>query len=777
MWRDLKYALRSLRKSRSLAAVGILSLALGIGANLTVYSIVRELVFDDITAERPDRLAYINADVPYSFFRDLRHARVFQDLAWYRSVSPWNWRNGAQSEIAWTIRSSANFFDVLSVTPFAGRLYSQSDEGHDLAVVSYSFWRKRLGADPAAIGGSLRLNGRTYTIAAILPRDYRSIYGNAFSPQVYVLTAADSGRFLAFGRLLPGHSVADTRQSLLAAATALGGAEAGRRIANLYPIGGFAGHAAREGDPYFRFLMALYAVAAMLALIACSNVAGILLARSAGRRREIAIRKAIGAGRLRIVGHLLAEGCLLVAAATALGYVLHIAMVSRLRLLTYPGAYAQPFEFHFEMDADLLVYAAGLAFAALIVSSLLPALRGAGADVALAMRQTEPAFSMRRWSLRSGFVALQMALSVVLLVLGVFFTAGFLRMNFADPGFDIAHTIFAGVQPIGGRHLGEEYFTWRAWLLGAVRAVPGVAAASSVSVIPLSGELARLPLRREGEATSRLEAYRTGVGDQYFTTFAIPILRGRDFETRDRTRRPIPTIINRALARELFGAEDPVGRRIVQGRESGELLEVMGVCGDTRVRTLAENDPPAFYTPGFDTGLVVRVAGNPAAWIEPLRHALASVDPDAALDVRTMSQATEGAIWPMRVAFVLVASLSGLGLALALVGLHASVSYSAGRRIREMGVRVSLGATPARIVWIFLRDSLAVLLCGGAAGLIFAIAAIRPVASLAPDGVNPWSPAMFIGVLVLLLASGAGAAYLPARRAAKLDPSIALREE
>ena len=778
MWKDIYCAIRSLGKSRSLAAVGVLSLALGIGANISVYSIVRELVFDDITAQGPKRLAYINADVPYSLYRDLRDTGVFQDLAWYHSVSIWNWRNGAQSETAWTIRSSANFFDLLGVTAFAGRLYSQSDEGHDLAVVSYSFWRKRLGADPATIGAVLRLNGRIYTITGILPRDYRSIYGNAFSPQVYVLAAPDSGRLLVFGRLRPSRSVAETRQSLLAAATALGGAELGRRIANLYPIGGFAGHAAREGDPYFLFLMALYAVAAMLTLIACSNLAGLLLTRSAGRRREIAIRKAIGAGRLRIIGHLLVEGCVLVFAGAVLGSFLHTAIVGRLRHLTYPGAYAQPFEFHFETDAGLLIYSAAVAFAALVVSSLLPALRGAAADVALAMRQSEPAFSVRRWNLRSGFVALQMALSVVLLALGVFFTRGFLRMNAADPGFDIAHTIFAGLQPIGGKHAGEDYFTWRTDLLRAARTIPGVAAASSTSIIPLSGELPRAALRREGEPPSSWrEAYRTGVGDQYFATFAIPILRGRDFEPRDRTRRPAAAIINRTLARELFGADDPVGQHLVLERDGGELLEIIGVCGDTHVRTLAENNPPAFYTPGFDTGLVVRVASNPALWIEPLRHALAAVDADAALDIRTMRDATEGAIWPMRMATILLASLSGLGLTLALVGLHASVSYSAGRRIREMGIRVALGATPARIVWISLRDSLAVLLCGGITGIILAVAAIRPVASLAPDGVNPWSPAMFTAVLLLLLASGAAAAYLPARRAAKLDPCIALREE
>lgn len=778
IWRDLHYAVRSLRKSPSLAAVGVLSIALGIGVNITAFSVVRELVFDDVTAQHPDRLAYINADVSLPLYRDLRRAGIFQDLACLHTVTVWNWRNGGHSEIAWTIRSSANFFDVLGVTPFAGRLYTQSDEGRDLAVVSYSFWRKRLGGDPAVIGRHLQLNGRIYTITGVLDRNYGSIYGSDFAPQVYVPAAPDSGRFLVFGRLLAGHSAAATRESLRAAVTALGGAELGRRIANLYPVGGFARHTAASGDPVFPVLMALYAVAGMLALIACANAAGLLLARSLARRREIAIRKAIGAGRWRIVRHLLAEGSVIAGAGTVLGFLLHTAIAARLRLLTYPGAYGQPYEFHFETDAGLILYAAAIGAAALLLSSLVPALRGASGDLSLAIRPTAPPPSIRFWSMRSGFVGIQMALSVVLLALGVFFTRGFLHMGAAEPGFDIAHTLFAGAQPVRGAHAGEDYFTWREELLRAVRAVPGVASASSTTIIPLSGELQRIAVRRDDAPSSPVrEAYRTGVGDQYFTTLAIPILRGRDFESRDRTRAPQPTIVNRALARELFGADDPVGRRLVMSPDRGEVLEVIGVCGNTRVRTLAEDDPPAFYVPGFDTGLVVRVAGDPALWIEPLRRALGAADPDAALDIRTMRDATAGAIWPIRMASVLLASLSGLGLSLALVGLYASVSDATGRRTREMGIRVALGATPARIVWVCVRDSVAVLLCGGTAGTILAIAAIRPVARLAPAGVNPWSPIMFASVLVTLLASGAAAAYLPARRAAKLDPSSALREE
>jgi putative ABC transport system permease protein len=770
-------SLRVLRKSPGLAAVAIGSLALGIGANVTVYSIVRELVLDDVTAVHPERLTYINADIPYPLYRDLRHTGVFQELASYHFVSPWNWRHDGRRELAWTIAASANFFDVLGARPYAGRLYSESDEGRDVAVISYPFWHKRLASDPASIGKTLQLNDRVYTIIGILPSDYRSIYGNDFSPQVYVLAVPGQGRFLVFGRMRPGVSSEGTRQALVAAGTALGGAELGRRLGTLYPVSGFAAHAARTGDPYFLFLMALYGIAAMLALIACSNVAGLLLARSISRQHEIAIRKALGASRFQLVRHLLAEGAVLAAAGAAAGYALHMIVAGRLRLLSYPGAYGQPFEFHFEPDRGLLLYASLTALAALLVSSLLPALRSSRADLSLVMKQREPGFSLRRWNLRNAFLALQMVLSMVLLTVGVLFTRGFLHLVRTDPGFDVAHTLFAGVQPVRGQHQGDDYFLWREKLLRDLRSVPGVIAASSTTVIPLSGEVARPPLRREGEpfAAAR-EIYMTGVGDRYFTTFHIPILRGRDFESSDRTRKPIPAVINRTLASQLFGAGDPVGRRLVMGRDKEDLLEVIGVAAGTRIRTLGEDSPAAFFVPGFDTGLVARISGDSSQWVEPLRRALAASDSSVALDIRTMRECTIGAIWPMRTAAALVSSLSALGLLLTLIGLYASVSYSVSRRTREMGIRAALGASGKRIVWTALRDTLLLQAAAAAAGLLFAIAVVRPLAPLMPDGLRPWNPWMFAGIVFLLLSSGAAAAYLPARRAAAIDPAVSLRE-
>jgi ABC-type antimicrobial peptide transport system permease subunit len=268
-----------------------------------------------------------------------------------------------------------------------------------------------------------------------------------------------------------------------------------------------------------------------------------------------------------------------------------------------------------------------------------------------------------------------------------------------------------------------------------------------------------------------------GVGEKYCTTLGISILRGRDFEIADRGRKPIPIIVNRTLAREFFPYADPIGGHLLMGREKEDLLEIVGVAADSKMRTLGEGSSPAFFEPDFNTQLLVRVAGNSAQWIEPVRSALAAVDLTAALDVRPMERAVAGALFPMRVASVFVGSLSGLGLALALVGLYGSVSYAVGRRTREMGIRAALGASRGRIVWAALRDGVGVLICGAMVGIPLAVSAIRPLADLIPDGVNPWDLAWFSAVTLLLLATGCAAAWVPARRAARVDPSIALRQE
>jgi putative ABC transport system permease protein len=775
---DIAHAARGLRKSPALAVIAIASLALGIGANVTIYSVAREMILDDLSARQPDRLARVDAAIGYPSYRDLRRAGVFQDLAFETGLGDLNWNTGTRNEHVWQISTSANFFDVLGVGAALGHLYSQSDEGRQVAVVSYGFWRKRLRSDPNIVGYALQFNGRLYTLLGVLPRDYRSIFGHGVSPEVYRLARTDSLNCHLFGRLRDGLTREQARQALVAAAVTIGGRDFAQQISILRPMAGLAAHAASAGDDrrYFLFFVTLLGTALMLAMIACFNVAGLLLARAVSRQRELAIRKALGANRLQLARHLLAEGLVLVVLGTGAGLIVDAFLRHWLSYVRWPSAYDLPFEFHFQNDRGLFLYAFAAAVAALVVSSLLPSFPGSNADLGLAMKQGEPAFSIRRWNLRNVFVAIQLALSMVLLMLSGVFLRGFLQVVAVNPGFDVSHTVIALLY--SQEHRGQNGWSWRNGVVRRVREVPGVLGVTSIGTLPFMGELPQNPVRRDGDPlSSARDAYSVGAGEQFCKVLGIPILRGRDFEVADRLRQPVPALVNRTLARQLFGDADPVGAQLLVGRENQQVLEIIGVTADIRMRTLGEEHAPVFFTPFTDSQLLVRVAGDSSEWIKPLSAVLREVDTVSAIDVRPLSDATAGAIFPMRVATGFIGSLSALGLLLVLTGLYSSVSYATRRRTREMAIRSALGAPRSTILWTAIRDGIAVVACGMVLGLPLAIAAIRPLTGILPDGLNPWDPFMFSAVGLLLLATGAGAAFLPARFATHIDPSFTLREE
>ena len=768
-------ATRFVRANGGLAAVAIGSLALGLGGNVTVYSVAREMILDDLSATHPERLVRTGASLTFRQWRELRQAGVFEDAAFYRGLGTPAWRTGDHSEIAWRIETSPNFFDVLGVRAAMGRLFTTRDDGRAV-VASYAFWRRRLGGDPHAVGRPIELNGRLYELAGVLPEDYRSVYGLSVSPELYVQTPLgqpEQASAIVFARLRPGQSREAARGTLSAAASRMWGAETAGRVAVLRPMAGFAAHMVVEGDGFYRFFVALLAVAGMLAFIACANLAGLLLARGLSRQREIAIRKALGAGRWQVMRPQLIEAAWLIGAGAGCGLLLHLALSAQLRGVRFPSAYGVPFEFHFRTDAGLLLYAVGLAVAALAIAAMGALLRGSDAEIGLALKQGEPAFSARQWNARSVFVALQMALAVMLLALGALFTRSFVHVATADLGFDAAHILMAGVQPLPG----SAAAGYRERLLRRIEAVPGVVAASSVNVRPLAGEMPKMAVRREGDSSRAREVYVVGAGERYCVTMGSAILRGRDFRAGDSTLRPRPAILNRRLAHELFGDGDPVGQQVRIGRENAELLEVVGVVADARLRSIGEDRAAAVYVPDFGLGLMVRLSGEAERWAAPVRQAMAEVDRTAALDVRPMGDAVAGGMFPMRIAAALGGSLSVAGLLLAMVGLYAAVAHAVGRRTREMGIRAALGATRARIVWTAMSGGMTVLAIGAAVGLAVAMALIRPLVGIVPDGVNPWDARQFASVAALLLATGAAAAAAPARRAARVDAAMALRQD
>jgi putative ABC transport system permease protein len=603
--RDLRHALRGLRHSPSFAVIAISSLSLGISVNVTVYSIVREMILYDLSARQPDRLVRIGSVISYAQYRDLNHAGIFQGLAFDTGLGNSDWDAGGHREIVWEMTTSANFFDVLGVAGSVGRLYSQSDEGNQLAVVSHGLWRERLRSDPGVVGHPLKIGGGLYTVVGVLPRDYRSIMRHGISPELYLLAIGGQGRCQPFGRLRSGFTRDQARQALFAAARNIGGEDFAKRVSLLRPMAGWAANADTVGDDrrFFLFFAVLYGTAVLLVAIGCLNVAGLALARGVTRQRELAIRRALGANRFQVARQLLAEGLVIVASGLAVGLILDAFLRNRLSYVRWPSAYNLPFEFHFPSDRGLFLYAAATALAALLVSALLPAWRHSNADIGLATRQTEPAFSVRRWNLRSGFVLLQVILSTMLLMLGVLFCRIFWQTAGVDPGFDVVHTVMATVwRPHGSRLSEQNAWSWRDQVVRRLKEVPGVTGVTSIGTLPFMGELPRNQIRRKDDplAAAR-EAYSVGAGEQFCKVLGIPVLAGRDLDIADRTRTPVPALVNQTLARRLFGDADPVGAELLVGREHERALQVVGVIGDTRMQTLGEDHAPMFFTPYEDT--------------------------------------------------------------------------------------------------------------------------------------------------------------------------------
>jgi predicted permease len=373
---------------------------------------------------------------------------------------------------------------------------------------------------------------------------------------------------------------------------------------------------------------------------------------------------------------------------------------------------------------------------------------------------------------------MQIVLSIVLLTMGGLFTRSLLHLVETGAGFDVDHTLIAAAHTLPGRYAGERSWDFRQQVLHRVEAVPGVVAVTSAGILPLMGELPDASLRREDEPLSELRhVYAIGAGENYCAALGIPILRGRDFAITDRERKPVPVIVNRTLAREFFADGDPIGRYLVTGPSQEERLQVVGVAADSRMRTLGEAGAPVFFKPDFNGQFLVRVSGSPGNWIGLLRSALAEADRTAAVDVRPLAEAAAGALFPLRVATGFIGSFSVLGVALSLVGLYGSVSYAVGRRTREFGIRAALGATRSSLVRTAVRDGIAILMCGAAIGVPLSVLAIRPLTDLIPDGVDPWTPAPFLGTALLLFATGLVASWIPARRAARTEPSLALRQD
>jgi predicted permease len=778
---DLRYALRAFRRNPSFAATAVFCLALGVGANTTMFSIAMEVLFSRPSCRDARSLVQVQVGgagfCDMKRYRFLRDARLFDGLAGMNIGIVANWRSGEASYRLAGTRVTDNFFEVAGIPLAFGRGILRGERA--TAVLSDGFWRRKLAADPNVLGRVLVLDGSPYTVVGVLPPNHRTLIGFGFAPDLYLPT--DSIECQLYARLPQGMSRQEAFAKAEAGARELDRVlpDAGRKWARGVALAGVDGlerlrqqsELAPVALTAAAFLAMLVMMTGLVLLIACANVSSLLLARAVSRARELAIRRALGGSRGRLVRQLLGETLLVAACGTAAGLALNIWLTRTLSTLPLPVPWI---EFHIRPDWRLLAYSTAVSFVATLAAGLAPALKGSRGDLGETLKQP------RRWTLRNALVAGQVAVSIVLLSAGLLFYRNLLRASALDLGFDSMHTVWASFRVAGVTP--ERFHSLADAALERLKALPAVETASFARMAPMTSIFVRNEnLRPEGTAhPAQLEYNFNGVGPEYFRVMGIRILEGRAFQDSDRAGAAQVVILNEALAKRLFGAANPLGRtiRFADAREA----RVIGIARNSRYSIL--QNPLALYgSYAQDRGLpdfanfVVRARGNPEAAARAVSAALTDVDATASVTSRSMRDAVRFMLLPSQVAAGVLGLAALLGLTLASIGLYGVLLYAFSRRTPEIGIRMALGAGPASVVRLIAGESARLAGAGLALGLALSLAAVRPLSAFLVPEVRAVDPASFLLVALGLAVVAALATVSPAMRATRVDPALALKHE
>ena len=819
LWSDLRLAARSMVKSPGFASVAILSLALGIGANTTIFSLLNALLLRPLPGREPERLATVYTSdysgplygaSSYPDYLDFRsQSEVFDGLAAY-TIQPLVLSDAGESRRGLAQLVSGNFFDVLGVKAAYGRPVLAAEETpgqHPIAVLSDSAWRSRFGASPAVVGRPIALNGRPYMVVGVAPAGFTGLF-RGVSVDVFVPLAmrtaltgealdqrGDRGLML-IGRLRPGTRIEDARANLALIGRQLHASHREtwtNRLGEPRIVSVLPEEASRllpqTRGPISAFLALLLGAVGLVLLLACSNVANLLLARANARRREIALRVALGARRFPLVRQLLTESLLLAGAAGVLGVAL---AAWSLRLIL---AFRPPLPFSLalglELDPRVLLFALLVSLATGIVFGLVPALRASRSDPIEALKAGAPgSFARRGFALGDGLVIAQVAGSLVLLIGAGLSLRSLSRAEAIDPGFDpngvLVFSIDLGAQGYDAAR-GQALYAELQERLGRA---PGVESASLASVLPLSLGGERRGLRIEGYTPGPgedMEVHSTFVGPGYFETLRTSLARGRGFAPTDARGAAPVVIVNEAFVRRYWPGRDGLGERLIVSWRVGDHfedlpLEVVGVARDGKYTSLGERPLPFVFYPHRQLyreqmSVVVRATGDPAALVPVARREVAALDPSLPVyDVKTLAAHLGTALFPVRVAATLLGLTGALAVLLAAIGLYGVLAYAVTLRTREIGVRVALGARRADVLSLVVGRGLRLAGLGLASGLVIAFGVTRFLSFLL-YGISPLDPPTFASLSALLIGVAIAAAWVPARRAARLDPIVALREE
>ncbi len=793
---DVRLSFRTLVKNPGFTAVAVATLALGIGVNATVFTVTNAVLFKGFPlVERNDRLLYItpkesNCCVSYPDFLDYRaQARSFEEMAIVHGVSKSLSDDNGFPENLDVTEASAGTFHVVGQRPIIGRDFAPADETNGaapVAMLNYTFWERRYGKDPSIIGRTVRLNGTPTTVIGVMPRGFSFPQKlELWVPLVQtpkVMQRENRDTWMAIGRMAQGVTVESAQAEM---------DTIGKRLAIAYPLSNRDIHPLVQkfheffiGPNATLLYGSMWSAVGFVLLIACANLANLMLARASAREKEIAVRLALGASRGRLIRQLLSESLLLAVAGATAGILL--ARVLSGVLVAMISTQSDTMFLDLAPDYRVLGFTAGLAVLTCILFGLAPALRATKSSPASAMRASGRGLTANRerFGLRRILVVTQVALSLVLLVGALLFTGSLRNLMSVDAGFRQDGIL---VTDLGFESLKipqERRIEYRRQLLDKVRSIPGVISAANNQITPLSGSGWNQTIFIDGKKKGGSSLNRVTPG--YFATLGMPLVAGRDFDNHDAANGVQVAIVNEAFAKKYFDGANPVGKTFGFEGDKGEVppvFEIVGMVKNSKYYELREDFKPVGFFPdtqdkgpGQYANILIRADIPLTALVAAVKRSVAEVSPDIDIEFHPFKTQIMNGLLRERLMATLSGFFGALAALLAVIGLYGVISYMVARRTNEIGIRMALGADPGGIVRLILREALLLLGIGLIAGAGLALAAARTAASML-FGLKPYDPATLAFAIGALALVAIAASYIPARRAAGVDPMVALREE
>jgi len=818
VWQDLRYALRMLRKSPGFTLVAVLTLALGIGANTAIFTVVNAVILRPLPVKDVDRLvAVMGTDtrnnsaqqqfLPISFlnYKDLRDKNdMLTDMAAITGTGVSFSGKGNPEQLNAAV-VTGNYFGVLGVRAALGNTFdieeAKKEGGYPVVVLSHGWWERRFGGDRTLIGKTIALNQQPFTVIGVLPKSFTGTFAVG-TPDVWIPSAEHDQVFtglqkdfflerrplimFAFGRLKPGVTMAQAEAELKTIGAQLAKEypdDNGGRNVRLLPL------AQTTVDPNNRSLFVqagalLMGVVGLVLLIACANLANLLLVRGADRRRELAVRMSIGAGRWRLLALLLSESLTLSLLGGAAG--LGIAVVFRNALMSFRPPFLNPDDIDLTMDSSVLLFTLAVAVLTALAFGALPAWQAVRFNLSDTLKEGGGRSGSvgGRHTLRSALIVAEITLSVIALVGAGLFLSSLHNAQQINPGFETKNMLVMSFDLGAQNYKDDQGREFHRRLMERLRAIPMVRNATLATAQVLGGAFARTVFPEGADPSDRRNGVLTAVNQvdtNFFQTVGTPLLRGRAFAETDREGAPLVAIVNQSFVDKFFPGQEPLGKHF---RCFGETwnLEIVGVARDAKVNTLGEDPTPEFYMPLLQhyspqVTLHVRTESDPSAALPSVRSTVQEMDRQLPLtQVFTIGQIIDQALWAARFGAILLLVFGLLALTLAAVGIYGVMSYTVEQRRQEMGIRIALGAQSQDVLRLVLGQGLVLAGIGAAAGLLVALFVSRAITALLFD-VRALDPLTFSTVPVMLMCVALLACYIPARRATRVDPILALRQE